>query len=410
MRVLYLIETLGVGGAENSLLELLPRMKQVQPLVCHVYEGSELKDAYEAAGLPVVSLDIPPKYHFRRAVHEVRALVREFQPHLIHTTLFRAEVVGRYVGRQSRVPVVCSFVSECYADVRWRSLTPTGRFKLKGIQLLDRLTAPWAAHFIANSQTVRDSETRSLRVPPERVSVIYRGRDPERFALRLPREVAAKSRADLGLADGARVVINVGRLVDSKGHAELIEAFAHVIKTEPDAVLLLAGDGPEQSQIEAHIRRLGLGASVQLLGSRSDIPELLAMSDVFAFPSHYEGHPGAVVEAMFAGVPMVLSDIPVHRETVEQGASALLVPLHEPAPLAAAIVSLLRDPARAAAIGTLAQQVALRHFTVERAARAYEALYSDLLMRPRHNAGEHRSDFAARPGRERKQTLASHDH
>jgi glycosyltransferase involved in cell wall biosynthesis len=379
MKVLYLIETLGVGGAEQSLLQILPRFRDVAPMMCHVYEGRDLRPAFEAAKVPVVSLDVPPKYRFPTAIRLVDDLVCRERPDLIHTTLFRAEVVGRIVGRRRRIPVVCSFVSECYAEIRWRSLSLSGRAKLKGVQIIDRLTAPLVAHFVANSETVKRSECRSLGISPERVTVVHRGRDAGRFPASLTLAERDAYRTSLALPAGAPVVINVGRLVDSKGHEELIDAFARVASARPDAVLLLVGDGPERDNIERRVAAAGLAERVRLLGQRTDVPHLLAFADVFAFPSHYEGHPGAVVEAMLAGKPIVASDTPVHRETTDDGRCALLVPVQSTVPLADAMLRLLGDAALAAELGARAREIARRRFDIELTVAQYEVLYRRVL-------------------------------
>lgn len=381
MKVLYLIETLGVGGAEQSLLQILSRLRATRPVMCHIYEGRTLRPAYEAAGIPVVSLDIPPKYHFRAAIRAVEAVVRREQPDVIHTTLFRAEVVGRIVGRRMGLPVVCSFVSECYADVRWRTLTPAGRLKLTGVQLLDRATAPLATHFVSNSHTVKRSETRSLGVPEEKVTVIHRGRDPRDFDVALTADEARALRTEIDAPGDGPIVLMVGRLVDSKGHRELVDAFARVARADGAATLVLAGDGPEQGNIERQVAALGLEGRVRVLGPRDDVPRLLALATIFAFPSHYEGHPGALVEAMLAGKAIVASDIPVHRETLTDGETGMLVPLRDAAAIAAAILALLSDGRRAAALGAAARAIAVDRFDVRRAAERYDALYADVVAR-----------------------------
>lgn len=375
MKVLFLIETLGVGGAEMSLLQILSRLRIARPLMCHIYQGDELKRAYESAGIAVVSLNLPPKYRFLRAVRMVEELILRDRPDLIHTTLFRAEMVGRIVGKRLGIPVICSFVSECYADIRWQSLTPLGRVKLKMVQLLDRFTARWASHFIANSQAVKDSEARSLRIPRDKVTVIHRGRDPDLFAISWSEHQAYCLRRELHIAEDAPVVLNVGRLLDSKGQTELIEAFRRVAARVPGAVLLIAGEGPERERLDHKIQSTGQCRNVRLLGLRDDVPQLLALASVFAFPSYYEGHPGSVVEAMFAGKPVVLSDIPVHRETVTAGDSGLLVPVRNPWLLADAILWALLNPEAATVMGRRAQQSAMLRFHINSTAQAHEQLY-----------------------------------
>jgi glycosyltransferase involved in cell wall biosynthesis len=375
VKILYLIETLGVGGAERSLLQILPRLGDgVRPVMCHIYRGNDLRERYEAAGVPVVSLDVPPKYRFLTAIRRVEALVDQMQPDLIHTTLFRAEVVGRIVGWRRRLPVVCSFVSECYADIRWRSLSAVGRFKLGGVQMLDRLTAPLATHFIANSETIKQSETRSIGVAPERVTVLHRGRSPADFAIPLTDADRDRYREELRIPAGASIVLCVGRLVFEKGHRELVDGFARVLATRPGAVLLIAGGGPEYGSIQQQTVALGIAEHVRLLGTRNDIPQLLALADLVVSTSHYEGHPGAVVEAMLAAKPMVLSDIPVHLETAVNDC-AHFVPLQNAEAIARGIEALLNDPHRAQALATEAQRIAKQLYDVQTIADRYTALY-----------------------------------
>ena len=405
MKALYLIETLSVGGAEQSLLQILPRLRGVQPVMCHVYEGDELRPMYEAAGIPVVSLNVPPKYQFRTAIRLVEDLVRKERPALIHTTLFRAEIVGRFVGRRFGIPVVCSFVSECYADMRWRMLSPPGRLKLKGVQVLDRLTAPMATHFISNSSAVAEAQIRALGVPPDRVTVIHRGRDPSRFPTCLPPDQESHYRESLGIPASAPVVINVGRLVDSKGQMELIEAFEQVVRVIPDATLLIAGEGPERNNLEREVRARRLVERIRLLGTRDDIPQLLALSNVFAFPSHYEGHPGAVVEAMFAGKAIVVSDNAVHRETITHHETGLFVPTQDPDTLADAMLTLLQAPLRALELGERARQVALKRFDIAQAAAQHDALYNRIVTEYRRGHQEDAPERGVRARQKREGSL-----
>lgn len=376
MRVLYLVETLGVGGTERSLLQLLPRMTpDIEPIMCHLYEGEALRPEYEAAGVPVVSLDIPPKYRFAEAARRVAALVERTRPDLIHTALFRSEVVGRIVGRWREVPVVCSFVSECYADLRWQRLSRVGRLKLAGVQALDRLTASLAAHFVANSAVVKHTETASLGVEPSRVTVIHRGRVPADYGAPLTDAERRGYLRDLNLPDTVDVVLCVGRLVPEKGHAELVDAFVRVLERRLDARLLLAGEGPEREAIRDRAAALGVLDRIRLLGRRDDVPQLLALADVFVSASHYEGHPGAVVEAMLAATPVVLSDTPVHRETVGDGEGGLLATVQDSDALARGLSALLDERPRALALGCAAQAIARRRYDVQVAAERHTALY-----------------------------------
>ena len=177
------------------------------------------------------------------------------------------------------------------------------------------------------------------------------------------------------------MLLNVGRLVLAKNQAELIRAMPAILREFPRSHLLIAGEGPERRALEETISELGLSASVHLLGNRSDIPELLRLADVFVFPSLYEGHPGALVEAMFASLPIVASDIPVHRETLLDGAVGDLAPLGNPAAFAKRVVALLRNGAHADNLGACARQSALQRFDISHIAAQHEQLYQTLVDR-----------------------------
>ena len=253
MKVLHLIDTLEIGGAEQSLLAILQRFRVVQPVMCHIYPGDTLRPAYEAAGILTISLDIPGKYAFPQAITRVRHVIETEQPDLIHTTLFRADVVGRMAGWSAHRPVVSSFVNDSYSSVRRGSLSPAGRVKLRGVQEIDRITARLVCHFVAVSQATKASNCRALSIPEHKVSVIYRGRDAAPFLNVADGQVCAL-RAELGLDQATPVLINVARLLQRKGQVDLIRAMPAVLARFPHTRLLIAGDGPDRTLLEATIR------------------------------------------------------------------------------------------------------------------------------------------------------------
>jgi glycosyltransferase involved in cell wall biosynthesis len=383
MKVLHLIETLELGGTELSLLQILPRLRTSRPVLCHVFRGNALEQDFRSAGVPVVSLEIsneiPYPLRFAAAVNRFVRIVHHEQPELIVTSLFTANLIGRVTGRRLKIPVLSCFVSESYAEIRWETLSPAGRLKLWGFRSLDRLSARWASHFIANSEAVRESESRSLRVPLKKITVIHRGRDPDLFARGMSDNEAAELRSSMGITANDPIVLNVGRLVESKGQEELIVAFQKVLSTLPAAKLLIAGEGPHRAALERRVASLGLSGAVRILGRRDDVPQLLCLASVFAFPSRYEGHPGAVIEAMFAGKPLVVSDIPVHRETVENGVCGVTVPVDSPDGLAAGILSLLVDGEAGRAMGACARKTAWSRFHIDNIARCHDLLYRQIV-------------------------------
>ena len=154
-----------------------------------------------------------------------------------------------------------------------------------------------------------------------------------------------------------------------------------IVQRFPNVHLLIAGEGPHRPVLEQQIRTLGLAPHVTLLGARGDVPLLLQAADLFVFPSHYEGHSGALVEAMFARRPIVAADTEVHRETIEHGRTGRLFRLRDVADLGEQVLWMLEHPQEAATLGEQARQDALQRFDIRVVARQHEELYHMVMQR-----------------------------
>ncbi len=375
LRVLYVIDTLGIGGSERSILDIASTCPGITPFVCRLYPGNTIEPEFTKRDVPVHAFDIPDKYGWPTAIRRLRRLIRRIRPDVVHTTLFRSDVAGRIAARLEGVPVVSSFVNENYGDNHRRHLSRVGLLKNRGVQALDFATARLVDAFAANSGAMKAAHVEALRLPAERIEIIYRGRHPERFDV----EPSAARRivTDLGLGD-RRVITMVARLLRRKSQGDLIEAVRGLDRD--DVTLLIVGDGPDRP----HVEGLAAGApNVKLLGPRQDVPAILAASHVFVSTSEYEGHPGAVVEAMLAGKAVVLSDIDVHTETVDDGRTGRIFRLHDVAGLRAVLQELLDDPARARALGVAAREEARRRFDIARIAQQHLELYQRVTARGR---------------------------
>lgn len=179
------------------------------------------------------------------------------------------------------------------------------------------------------------------------IEAIGNGSDPARF--HPPSDDAARAalRRELGLASARVAIICVGRLVAEKGYPELFAAMRDL-----DADLWVVGErlesdhaGSIRAALDAVERDPGLAARVRLLGYRQDVPALLRAADIFVLPSHREGMPRSIIEAMLSGLPVVATDIRGAREEVVDGETGRLVPVNDPAALAAALGALIQDPA-----------------------------------------------------------------
>jgi len=155
------------------------------------------------------------------------------------------------------------------------------------------------------------------------------------------------------------------------------------LQHRPDLLLLVAGrEGNESDELQRLLQKWPDAAKhTRLLGHRSDVADILAAADIFVFPSLFEGMPGAVIEAMASGLPVVASDIePVH-DVAEIGNNADVAPPRDPAKLAAAIDTLLNDPDRRASMGTRSREIFEERFTMERSVASLLDLYRSLSSR-----------------------------
>jgi glycosyltransferase involved in cell wall biosynthesis len=188
-----------------------------------------------------------------------------------------------------------------------------------------------------------------------------------------------------------KLVGSVARLARVKGQMELLQAGAQILRDVPDAHFILVGDAaPEEKYYEAALRRFagehGMQGRVTFAGYRADVPEVTAALDVAVQPSLYcEGQGMAAVEAMMVGLPLVATDSGALPETVGRDGTGIIVPPGDPGALAAAIASLLRDPARAAAMGEAARARARQVFSLEVTVAELEKVYRRVLegARPR---------------------------
>jgi glycosyltransferase involved in cell wall biosynthesis len=276
-------------------------------------------------------------------IRNLRRIIRQESPRLVYTALFDAHIVGRIAAAGTGVPVLSNLTNVAYDPARYADPNVNAK-RLRVLRIVDGWTARHlTSHFHAVSQAVKSSAITSLGVEPEAVTVVYRGRDPQVFG-EAGDERRNRARSELGLGAESPVVITVGRQEYQKGQRHLLEAVPLLLEEFPDLEILLVGrQGHASAQLTLLCESLGIEKHVRFLGHRTDIADLLAASDIFAFPSVYEGLGGASLEAMAMELPIVASDIPALREVVENGGNGTLVGPGDSRAIADAIGALLRD-------------------------------------------------------------------
>jgi glycosyltransferase involved in cell wall biosynthesis len=376
VRVLYLIDSLVAGGAEQSLAALAPEFVAhgIDLDVGYLYERDNvLRSAVEAGGARVHSLSGGGTY--LRLAARARTLVRAQRPDIVHTTLFDADIVGRLAALGTRVQLVTTFANEMYGAEQLAN-PAIHRWKLRTAQFLDAATARRVNRFHAVSSTVADAMSRRLRIPMSRIDVIPRGRDPVALGENTA-ERRARARNRLCLKETDELVVAVGRHEYQKGFDVLVRAFASLRASRPRTQLVVAGrNGNESSQLEYAVRERHLENVIKFTGYRDDVPELLCAADVFVAPSRWEGSPGGVIEAMALATPIVASDIPAIREVLASDAG-VLVPPEDANALAHALGRVLDAPSTAHTDAARARFVT--RYTIDHVAEEMIAFYERVL-------------------------------
>lgn len=311
MRLLYVIDSLAPGGAETSLAEMAPELVR-RGVELHVLPlGSQRDLAPRLSQSGAVTHPGPSGNSRVSNIKAVLQTAKSIRPDLVHTTLYEADIAGRTAARLLGVPSSSSLVNDSYGASHYAESVTA---KLHAARAVDALTAQFAKRFHAITRAIAESVPPRIGVPTDMVDIIPRGRDPLFYPLRTP-EQTAQIRANLGLADGAPVILAVGRLEPQKGLHHLLSALPTVAHEHPRLVTLIAGkDGRAAASLKDQARRLRL--DVRFLGHRDDVPQLLAAADVLCFPSEREGFGGVLIEALAVGCPIVASRIPTTLEVL----------------------------------------------------------------------------------------------
>jgi glycosyltransferase involved in cell wall biosynthesis len=246
---------------------------------------------------------------------------------------------------------------------------------------LDRLTFGISLGYVSISQAAIDFLT-SHGYNSRKLWLIHNGIDIKPFYERSEAEKDVIKR-EYELPLDKLIITCVANLRPPKGHEYLIQALHELKRENPDFLTLLVGDGPLRGKLEKLIRDLGLKAQVRFLGSRGrkDIPEILAISDIFVLPSLCEGLPTAIIEAMAAGCPVVATAVAGTPEVVIDGETGFLVNSRDPEALAQKIAKLLKDPQLRETMGEAGVKRIKEHFTLEKMVQNYETLYRNLMDR-----------------------------
>jgi glycosyltransferase involved in cell wall biosynthesis len=373
IRVLHLIGSLAAGGAERNLYYLGPHFKtsRFHHSICCMMSRGEFAEELEWAGVEIFELGYRRRY-FLNTVLRLADLLRRQNIALLHTHLFEPGLVGRLAAWLAGTPVI---ITHEHGKTLW---------KKSYHHLFERL-ALWRTDIrIVVSEDIRDLRKQREGTPDHKLILIENAVDPERFDV--DEETRSRVRRDLGV-DDFFVVGTVGRLVPAKAYDPFLEAARRLTATNSRMKFLMVGDGSLRADLEARARDLGLEGSVLFLGSRTDIPELLAAMDLYLITSAREGLPISLIEAMLAARPIVSTAVGGIPEALTDGETGLLVESGNAGAITGAVSGLMGQPERREAMGRAAREQALLRYSPAGVLEKLDRLYAGLLERKGIGAG-----------------------
>ncbi len=368
LRICHIIDSLRNDGAQRVLANLvagLSRRGYEQRVYClndvaHPVMVSEL----QAQG---ASIRVIGKVRLITGVGIARLLgeLVVWKPAVVQTFLFFGDVIGRSLARAAGVPVVVSSIQNRDPDRPWWAVW------------LDRRTAVWAHKIVGCSRSSMEFARSRGIVEGGQSQYIPNG-------VAIPHEPPVVDcdamRAELEIASDSTIIGMVGRLYPQKGHSYLLSAVARVVEAGIDCVLLVIGDGPLRADLESRARDLNIAERVRFLGQRTDVPRLLRCLDLYVHSSLWEGMPNAVLEAMIAERPVVVTRVDGTDELIRPGQSGWLVDPEDAGALAEGILDALQNPSRARAMGKKGSERVRGQFSAEGMCRQYDELYRRLMQ------------------------------
>ncbi|PJF37279.1 MAG: hypothetical protein CUN49_01090 [Candidatus Thermofonsia Clade 1 bacterium] len=370
VRVLLMLSSMAMGGAERNIAALLPHLSAIAGVqltlgTLNTRRDSPLAGLIAQSGVPRFDMGAR-RLIDRQAWRRYTDFLRRERIDLVHSQDQDTNIYNALSRRLLGIPSVMT---------RHVMFEPFTNLKTRLRAQLVLIAARYGAdRVIAVSEAVRQQFARQARLPLERIETVYNGIELQKFATRARR---AEIRAALGWAQEAPVAIMVAVLRSGKGHEVLLEAVPQLRQRVPNVQIMLVGDGEARALLERMIAPYS--DVVHLLGQRMDVPELLGASDVLVLPSWSEALPTVLIEAGAASLPCVATDVGGTREIVVDGETGYVIPAGDSAALAERLAELLTDSARARTMGQAALRRVSSLFTLPQQAERTVAVYERVL-------------------------------
>ena len=379
IRVLTLIESKVVTGPARILVDFArsaaqpePGLPAVQVTIVTYHRGSEenaLENSAREAGLDAYS--IPEQGRFDTTVMTgLRNIVDKLRPDILESRNVKSHFFVRLLGLHKRYPWVAWNHGYTATNQMDRAYNLLDYWSLRGAFRVVTVCRPFVDRLVSQG------------VKRDKVAILHNYVKPFE---RPPQEAVRDVRRTLGLDETEAVILCAGRLSGEKGHADLLAATAMLTRMGklPPFRVVIAGKGPERDALLQQAKTLGVTDKVAFVGFQRNMAPYFAMANAMALPSHSEGSPNVVLEAMAAGLPIAATCVGGVPEILLDGQTALMVPARDPAAMSAAISKLLTDSELSRRLGQAAREEALNRYTLGSYRRKLVAFYQDTLLASR---------------------------
>ncbi|MCA9168073.1 MAG: glycosyltransferase [Planctomycetales bacterium] len=371
LRVLFMLTSMPIGGAETLLANLMRKMNpgRFSVELCCLKELGPLGEEL-AASFPTHSHLLSNKYDLRVLPRLIKRL-RDRVDAVVTVGAGDKMFWGRLAGHLAGTPVVLSALH----STGWPD----------GIGRLNRCLTAWTDGFIAVAPDHGRYLIEQEKLPSQKVFVIPNGVDTRRF--QFDAAAAFSVRQELNIPVDAPVCGIIAALRPEKNHRLFLQVSRQILDRLPAAHFLVVGDGEEGPGLRAAAQELNLGDRMHFLGSRSDIPRLLSAFNLFCLTSHNEANPVSILEALSVRVPVVATDVGSVSATVIDGQTGFLAPAGDAHKFAERALQILTEPKLAEQMGEFGRDQVVRHWSVERMVRGYEQLITAIYDQKRRGPG-----------------------
>jgi glycosyltransferase involved in cell wall biosynthesis len=389
IKVLQIIETLGVGGAERLLATNMKFIdkERFENIIVSIYSDKDSEIIHEALiGTKIEK--ICPRFR-----HDVFAIamgilkcVKKHKIDIIHTHAPLSNIYGWIIGRLTGCGVISSIHNADYEVVPFAGNLKYLSVKIKVflMRIIDRCMGGLCVDkFIAVSEFVKQYAIRESKYSPGKIYVLYNGIDADYFNEVDNAAVSAK-RKELGIESDEKIILTVGTNVPRKGQRYALEA-AKNLTAKHKIKLVIRGSGPMRNELEAYSNKLCLKDHVIFLNPQKDIRVLLQMCDVFVFASLCEGFGIAQTEAMAMKKPVVAFNIGPMPEVVKDGVSGILAEPRDSEKLARSIEIILNNPELAERMGLAGRRLVEEKFDIRKNIKLLENVYSGVFNNRKGN-------------------------